>query len=134
MLNGFKIKTSKKQEILDITEKIKEIAKNSKIKNGICIVFTPHSTTGILTNENYDPNVCFDIINKLNELIPEKNNYKHNCIDNNAHAHIKASLIKPSETIIIKDSELLLGEWQNIGLAEFDGPKTRNIFVKIIEG
>lgn len=134
MLKQIKVITRKKQELIDITGKLKEIVKESKIENGICVVYVAHATAGILINENYDPAVCGDIINKLEELIPSKGNYKHNCIDNNAHAHIKASLIGPSETIIIKNNELALGTWQGIAFAEFDGPRQRTIFVKIIEG
>jgi len=134
MLKDFKINTKAKQELVDITGKIKEIVERSAIKEGICIIYVPHATAGILINENYDRYVCEDIINKLEELIPESDKYEHDKIDNNAHSHIKASLIGPSETIIIKDSELMLGKWQGIALAEFDGPKTRSVFVKVIEG
>jgi len=132
MLKELKIKTTKKQEIIDITDKIKDFVKNSEIKNGICIVYVPHATAGILINENYDKKVCEDIIDKLEELIPESENYKHDCVDNNAHSHIKSAIIGPSETIIISNNKLVLGTWQGIALAEFDGPKTRTVFVKII--
>ena len=131
MLKEFKIKTSKKQELIDITEEIKKII--SDVEEGICLVYTPHATAGILINENYDEKVCEDIINKLEELIPEKGNYKHDCVDDNAHAHIKSAIIGPSETIIIKDGKLLLGTWQGIALVEFDGPRIRKIYVKIIK-
>jgi len=133
MIKEFKIKTQKKQELIDITREVKEIVENSKVSEGICLVYVAHSTAGILINENYDKRVCNDIINKLEELIPEKANYEHDCIDNNAHAHIKASIIGPSKTIIIKDKKLILGTWQGIALAEFDGPRIRSVFVKIME-
>ena len=133
MLKEFKINTQKKQELIDITTKVKEVIKNFEVKEGICIIYVPHATAGILINENYDESVCKDIINKLEKLIPEEGDYRHDCIDNNAHAHIKASLIGPSETIIIKNKELVLGTWQGIVLAEFDGPKDRKILVKIIK-
>ena len=133
MLKEFKIKTQKTQEIIDITEKVKEIVGNSGVKEGICIVYVPHATAGIIVNENYEEYVCNDIINKLDKLIPESDKYEHDRIDNNAHSHLKASLIGPSETIIIKNGKLLLGTWQGIALTEFDGPKTRTVFVKLIE-
>ena len=132
MLKEIKVKTSKKQEIIDLTNKVKEIVADSNVDEGICIIYVPHATAGILINENYDPSVCQDIINKIEELISTKGNYKHNCIGNNAHAHLKAALIGPSETIIIKDNKLVLGTWQGIGLAEFEGPRTRSVFVKIM--
>lgn len=132
MLKQFKIKTIKEQELIDITSKIKEIIKELKIKQGICIVYVPHATAGILINENYDEKVCNDIINNLETQIPKKGNYKHDCIDNNAHAHIKSAIIGPSETIIIENGKLVLGTWQRIALAEFDGPKNRTVFVKVV--
>jgi len=133
-MEAFKISTTKKQELIDITEKVRQIVKNSKVKKGLCIVYVPHATSGILVNENYDPSVCNDIINKLEEIIPSTGNYEHNRVDDNAHSHIKASLIGPSETLIIENGELILGTWQGIALAEFDGPRTRTVLIKIIEG
>ena len=134
MLKEFKINTKEKQELADITDKVKEIVEESEIEQGICVAYVPHATAGILINENYDRYVCEDIINKLEELVPESDKYEHDKIDNNAHSHIKASLIGPSESIIVKDGKLVLGTWQGIALAEFDGPRTRTIFVKVIEG
>lgn len=133
MLKEFRVSTSKKQELVDITGKIKEIVRDSGIKSGICIVYVPHATAGIIINENYDPSVCNDILNKLEQIAPQTDRYEHDKIDNNAHSHIKASIIGPSQTIIMQNNELLLGTWQGIALAEFDGPKTRTVFVKIIE-
>jgi len=130
----FKLKTNKKQEIIDLTEKIKEVVEKSNIKNGICIVYVPHATCGIIVNENYDPSVCNDILNKLEQIAPENASYEHDKIDNNAHSHVKASLIGPSETVIIENSALQLGTWQGIALTEFDGPRERTVLVKVIEG
>jgi len=134
MLKEFRISTNKKQELIDITDRIKKIVKDSGVKNGICIIYVPHATAGILVNENYDSSVCNDIINKLEEIAPSTGRYEHDKIDNNAHSHIKASLIGPSELLIIEKGELILGTWQGIALAEFDGPKTRTVLVKIIQG
>jgi len=133
MFKKISIQTTKKQEIIDITDKIKKIIGTLKIDHGICLIYCPHSTAGIFVNENYDPGVCRDILNKLEELIPSNGKYEHNCIDNNAHAHLKASLIGSSENFIINNKEICLGKWQNISLAEFDGPRNRQIFLKIIE-
>lgn len=134
MLKEFKISTSKKQELIDITEEVKQIIKNSGVEKGLCLVYVPHATAGILVNENYDSSVCNDIINKLEEIAPSTGRYEHDKIDDNAHAHIKASLIGPSETLIIEEGKLILGTWQGIALIEFDGPKTRTVLVKLIEG
>jgi len=133
MLKEFKISTSKKQELIDITEKVRQIIKNSGVEEGLCVIYVPHATAGILVNENYDSSVCNDIINKLEEIAPSTGTYEHDKIDDNAHSHIKASLIGPSEVIPIANGELQLGRWQGCGLAEFDGPRTRTVLIKIIK-
>ena len=133
LLLEFLINTKEKQEITDITDKIRKSVSDSKIENGICIVYVPHTTAGIIINENADVNVSKDILNQLEKIIPSKGNYKHNCTENNAHAHIKSSIITPSEVIIISKGKLMLGTWQGIALVEFDGPHQRKVFVKIIK-
>ena len=100
-----RIQTTKKQEMIDLTIKIEEILKKSKIKNGLLNIYTPHSTVAVIINENHDPNICKDILNSLNKLIPE-GVWLHDKIDNNAAAHIKASILGPSETIPIKEGKL----------------------------
>ncbi len=132
MLKEFEIKTHEKQGLIDITQKIKEIVKDSNVANGICIVYIPHTTAGILINENYDRSVSEDILNKLKELVPENGDYKHS--EGNSHAHIKSAIIRTSEKIIIENNNLLLGTWQGIFFAEFDGPRKRKVYVKIIKG
>lgn len=123
------IKTNKKQELIDIT---KLIEKEIKIKNGLINVYARHATAAIIINENYDPNICTDILNCLSSLIPE-GKWLHDKIDNNAASHIKASILGPSETIPIKDSKMQLGQWQSLMLAELDGPRTRKLILKQIE-
>lgn len=133
MQKEIKISTKEHNELIDITKEIENIVSESKVKHGLCNVFAAHATAAILINENYDPNVMEDIINALNKIIPEHNNYKHDQIDNNAASHIKAAIIGPSETIPIKDSKLLLGTWQSIAFCEFDGPRSnRKVIVSVI--
>ncbi len=134
MIKRIKIKTKEKQEIIDITNSIKKIILESKIKEGCCIVFSLHTTTSILINEINDKKICNDIINNLEKLIPAQREYEHCCNRKNAPAHIKTSLIGQSKTIILKNKKLILGRWQKIGLAEFDGPRKRTVLVKIIKG
>lgn len=133
MIKRFVINTSKKQEIVDITDEVKQIVEESDVKDGICLVYLPHATAGIIVNENYDALVCEDILNKLEELVPGSGNYQHDKIDNNANAHIKSSLIGSSQTFIIQDKKLILGTWQGIAIAEFDGPRKRTVLIKIIK-
>ena len=127
------LSTSKKQELIDITDKINIIIKKSKIKNGICNVFTAHATAAIIINENYDPNICLDLIDALNKLIPS-GIWRHDRIDGNADAHIKSAILGVSETIPIRNGELDLGRWQSAMFVELDGPRgNRKIIVTIIK-
>jgi len=127
------LSTSKKHELIDITNKVKEIVKKSKIKQGICFLYSPHATAAITINENADPNIQTDIIKAINKIVPEHDNYLHDAIDNNAAAHIKSTLIGVSKTIPISNGELQLGTWQDIFFCEFDGPRSnRNIIVEIV--
>ena len=132
MIEEFSISTSKKQEILDITEKVKEIVKKSNIKEGICIIYCPHTTSAILINENADSDVKKDILKKLLSLIPENEDYLH--AEGNSDAHIKSSILGNEKTIIINDNNLVLGTWQGICFFECDGPRQRKVLIKIIGG
>ena len=128
----FTVSTGKKQEIVDITENVKGIVEKSGVKDGLCIVYTPHATCAVLINENWDPNVMLDIIECLDKIVPQ-GKWKHDDVDNNDASHIKSAVIGPSETIIIRDKKLVLGKWQDIMLADFDGPKERSVLVETIE-
>ena len=125
------INTSKKQEMLDITGKVNNIVKKSKVKDGACYIFVKHSTAAIIINENYDPNICLDIIDALNSMVP-KGKWRHDKVDGNADSHIKASILGPSEIIPVKGGELQLGKWQSPMIVELDGPRTREIIVQIM--
>ncbi|MEK6808988.1 MAG: secondary thiamine-phosphate synthase enzyme YjbQ [Nanoarchaeota archaeon] len=126
------LSTTKKQEIIDITGKIREIVSSLNIKEGLCNVYTQHTTTSITVNENYDPNICIDFLAALEKLIPS-GKWKHDKVDNNADAHIKAGIVGSSITVPIKDSNLLLGQWQAIMFCEFDGPReNRKIVITVI--
>lgn len=126
------LSTSKKQELIDITDKISSVIKKSKINNGLCNVFAAHATAAIIINENYDPNICLDLIDALNKLIPS-GIWRHDKVDGNADSHIKSAILGPSETIPIKNNKLELGRWQSVMFAELDGSRnSRKIIVTII--
>ena len=122
------IKTSRRIELIDITEEIQNALSKSKVKEGICFVFCPHTTAGLTINENADPSVRKDIINTLNKLVPEGADYTH--AEGNADSHIKSSLLGSSLTIFIEDNQLKLGTWQGIYFCESDGPRQREVWVK----
>jgi len=130
-MQTFTVKTKKKQEIVDITNEVQKVAAASKLKEGICSIYVPHATCSIIINENYDPAVCEDILAALNKLIPEHAGYKHDAIDNNAAAHLKSTLLGPCQLVPVKEGKILLGKWQGIALAEFDGPRERRVIVSI---
>jgi len=125
------ISTSKKQELIDIADKVNAIVKKSNVKEGLCNIFAMHATAAIIINENADPNICLDTIDALNNLVPS-GKWRHDKLDGNADAHIKSTILGPSETIPIKNSELQLGTWQSPMLVELDGPRDRKIIVQVL--
>ena len=130
MLKEIAIKTNTQAQILDITAQVQKVVSESGIAEGLCCVFIPHTTAGVTINENADPSVKQDIVMELNKVIPFDDNYSH--LEGNSAAHIKASIIGPSVNIPLKNNNLLLGTWQGICFCEFDGPRTRKFYVKIV--
>jgi secondary thiamine-phosphate synthase enzyme len=124
------IKTSQQTQFQDITKEVEKAVLNSKVSEGLAFIFVPHTTAGITINEGADPSVQEDIQRILNQVIPFKGPYRHG--EGNSPAHIKASLIGSSITVIIEAGRLILGTWQSIFFCEFDGPRTRKINIKII--
>ncbi len=123
------VRTEAEQQLVDITGSIRHVVRESGVTRGACMVFIPHTTAAVTINENADPNVRRDLINILDSLIPAKGNYLHT--EGNAHAHAKSSLIGPSISVFVEAGQLVLGTWQAIFLCEFDGPRTRNILVRV---
>lgn len=120
------------ENFYNITSKVKEAVKKSGISEGQCIVFCPHTTSGITINENSDPDVITDMLLGLELAFPDRKEFKH--FEGNSKAHLKASCVGSSESIIISGGKLVLGVWQGIYFCEFDGPRTRRFYVKITEG
>ena len=132
MIKEISVKTPSRVELIDITHLVEKVISESKIKSGLCTIYVPHTTAAVTINENADPSVRSDIIKELNKIIPFDDNYSH--LEGNAAAHIKASMIGPSETILVDGGSLVLGTWQGIYFCEFDGPRNRKVIIKIIEG
>ncbi len=128
----FGVKSGQHTAMIDITREVKNLVRESGVKNGICVVYIPHTTAGITINENADPDVIRDFLMEMNKIIPLSDGYHHS--EGNSAAHIKSSMMGFSQTIIIEDGRLLMGTWQGIYFMEFDGPRIRKIHVKIIEG
>jgi secondary thiamine-phosphate synthase enzyme len=114
---------------IDITAKVREYVRRSQIRKGICQVFVPHTTAGVTINENADPDVLTDMLAAMGNMVP-KLPYRH--VEGNSPAHVKSSLMGCSITVIVEDSDLVLGTWQGIYFCEFDGPRNRKVFVQVI--
>lgn len=130
-LHELHISTSSKEELINITSQISELLKKEKLKDGICIIHVPHTTAAVTINENADPDVQYDLLLGLDKAFPDRNEFRHS--EGNSSAHLKSSCIGCSQTVLISDSKLLLGTWQGIYFCEFDGPRQRKCYVKILE-
>ena len=124
------IKTSKNQEVVDITGQVTKVLARSPRDDGTCTVFVRHATAAIIINENADPGFRLDVVTALDRLFPQ-GIWEHDKVDDNGAAHLKAMILGPSETVPIRGGQLLLGTWQSIALVECDGPREREIVVDI---
>ncbi|MBR4949985.1 MAG: secondary thiamine-phosphate synthase enzyme YjbQ [Clostridia bacterium] len=130
MIYKFSIKTER-ENLYNVTSKVREAVRESGIENGQVIIFCPHTTAGITINENADPDVIHDILLGLDKAFPDRREFLH--FEGNSSAHLKASCVGSSQTVILSEGRLLLGTWQGIYFCEFDGPRTRNFYVKVIK-
>jgi len=124
------ISTRERTVMVDITGEVEQAVTASGIQEGICTVFVPHTTAGVTINENADPSVRRDILNKLAEFVPHNGRYNHT--EGNADAHIKSSLMGSSIQVLVKDGRLAFGTWQGIFFCEFDGPRRRKAWVTVL--
>ena len=128
-MREIKVVTRKRNEMVDITRDVQDVVEQENIDEGVAIVYVPHTTAGITINEGADPSVQRDIVETLKKLVPETGNYNH--MEGNSDAHIKASILGSSVTVLIKNERLVLGTWQHIFFYEGDGPRTRKVTIKI---
>ena len=131
MHHSITVQTRAQTEFLDITQHIQTVVSEKRIQNGLCQIFVPHTTAGITINENADPSVRHDMIMELNKVIPFDDNYHH--MEGNSAAHIKSSLMGVSLSVIVDQGRLILGTWQGIYFCEFDGPRQRKVWIKLLE-
>jgi secondary thiamine-phosphate synthase enzyme len=131
MMQTFQVRTSTQTELIDITRSVQEAVKKTGVKDGICIIFIPHTTAAVTINENADPSVIYDILMEMNKIVPFKDQYHH--MEGNSPAHIKTSLVGRSEIVFVESGRLVLGTWQGIFFCEFDGPRNRKVHVKVVE-
>lgn len=130
MFREVEVRSKERVEFIDITGLIEKFVSESKVKSGICVIFVPHTTAGVTINENADRSVIGDIKYGLNKIVPEDWNYQH--MEGNSPAHIKSTVVGNSLQLIIENNKLLLGTWQGVYFCEFDGPRSRKIYLKIL--
>jgi secondary thiamine-phosphate synthase enzyme len=124
------IRTSKKLESVDVSDLVSRVVEESGIAEGVCVLFVPHTTAAITANEHFDPNVARDILKALGRAVPDEEQWDHP--EDNAPAHVKATLTGPSLTVPVSGGKLALGQWQGLYFMEYDGPRTRRLSVTII--
>ena len=129
----FRVQTPSHTAFVDITRQVQSVVSDRGVKQGIAIVYIPHTTAGITINESADPSVAHDILADLDRLVPQKQSYYRH-YEGNSPSHVKASLMGSSVTIFVEDEQLVLGTWQGVFLCEFDGPRNRRVQVNVMEG
>lgn len=132
MIETLTVSTSAQTELLDITPQVQAVVQQRGLREGLCHIFVPHTTAAVTINENADPSVRADILMVLNKLISPQEPYRHR--EGNSPAHIKASLVGPLETVFVEGGRLALGTWQGIFFCEFDGPRRRQVKIKLVQG
>ncbi|MBN2226769.1 MAG: YjbQ family protein [candidate division Zixibacteria bacterium] len=132
MLERVNVPTQQREQLLNITAIVQDFVTSSGLRDGVVTLFVPHTTAAVTINENADPDVVHDILDKLQREFPRRDQYRH--AEGNSDAHIKSSLTGPSLQIIVTEGRLVLGTWQGIYFCEFDGPRTRTLFIKTMAG
>jgi secondary thiamine-phosphate synthase enzyme len=129
MIEEITVQSHKREQLLNVDKEIQDFLRKSGVKEGTLTIFVPHTTAGVTINENADPTVVRDIVYELGKLVPYRDNYQHH--EGNSDAHIKASLLGHSQTLIVSGGKPLLGTWQSVYFCEFDGPRTRRLVLRI---
>ena len=131
MIQTFQVKSSGRTDGIDITASVQEAVQKSGVKDGVCFVFIPHTTAAVTLNENADPSVTQDLVMAFEKIVPLEDRYRH--LEGNSPAHIKSSLVGCSQIVFVESGKLVLGTWQGIFFCEFDGPRVRKVYVKVVE-
>jgi secondary thiamine-phosphate synthase enzyme len=129
-MTELRVRTRAKREMVDLTVRVAEVVARADVSEGLCSVYVPHATAAVVINENDDPNVCLDVLDALDGLIPA-GRWRHDRVDGNAASHIQATILGPGETIPVREGRLVLGTWQAVMLVELDGPRDRRVLVTI---
>ena len=130
MIKTLTVSTRSRTELVDMTSQIQDVVRESGLSEGICALYVPHTTAGLVINEGADPSVQRDILAQLEKMVPRDGDYRH--LEGNSDAHIKASLVGSSQIVFVEEGRLVLGTWQTIYFAEFDGPRRRKVLVRVM--
>ena len=129
-MDRFEVATTNRNEFVEMTGPVRQVVKRSGVKSGLCVVYVPHTTAAVTVNENADPDVVHDMLLHLERTVPQKQpGFRH--AEGNSDSHVKASLVGPSVTLIVEGGDVILGRWQGVYFCEFDGPRTRTVFVQV---
>ena len=131
-MNEISISSERRTEMIDITDAVQQAVDASGVRDGLCIIYVPHTTAAVTINEGADPAVKSDIVMELDKIAPQDDGYAH--VEGNSAGHIKSSIVGVSEAVFISDGKLVLGTWQSVYFCEFDGPRRRRAFVKVLTG
>jgi len=129
-MNELKVQTTQQAQFVDITSLVREQIRRAGIAEGVCVLHCPHTTAGLTLNEHTDPAVATDMLHALDQLVSEKHTWEH--LEGNSPAHLKASLMGASVQLLVHEGELALGTWQGVFLSEFDGPRSRKVWVRFV--
>jgi secondary thiamine-phosphate synthase enzyme len=130
-MESFEVRTRKRTELIDVTDRVRQALRQSGVGQGLCVVYCPHTTAALTVNENADPDVVHDVLLWLNRAIPkEQTDFRH--AEGNSDSHLKACLVGPSATLLVEGGDLVLGRWQGVFFCEFDGPRTRTVHVQAV--
>jgi secondary thiamine-phosphate synthase enzyme len=125
------VKTQRRTQLVDVTELVRRAVENAGVQDGVCYLYVPHTTAGVIVNEHFDPDVATDLEGVFDKLVPKSGPYRHS--EGNSDSHAKATLVGASATIFIEEGKLALGRWQGIFFCEFDGPRERKLWVKVLK-
>ena len=131
-LTTHRIRTHERSEIVDVTDAVRAIVRQHRVRDGMAIVYVPHTTAAVTINENYDPDVKHDLLKKLDTLVPKHESYYQHG-EGNSDSHVKTAMVGNSATVLIEHGDLVLGQWQGIYFCEFDGPREREMMVKVVD-
>ena len=129
-MKTLRVKTARRTQFVDITSEVERVVRDSGVGSGVCYVYVPHTTAGVAINEHADPDVAHDVEGIFDRLVPHHGPYRH--AEGNTDSHMKAILTGTSQTVLVEGGKLALGTWQGIFLCEFDGPRQRTVFVKVV--